>query len=763
MKISQEKRLVETEGFDAAPKQFNIKQNARAFEILSSNIYSDKPLAVVREYGCNAYDAHVAAGKQDVPFEVHLPNQYEPYLSIKDYGTGLSHEQVMTLYTTYFESSKADSNDFIGALGLGSKSAFAYTDQFTVTSRYNGEKRIYNAFVGEDGAPAITPMSQQETDEPNGVEIFISVKQQDYNTFADRARQVFSRFPVLPIITGNIISLEQVEYSLTGSNYKLRKDGRGGCYAIQGSVAYPINYNSLTLPGMEKYRTLLVELPLDITFPLGELNVTASREQLNYDKVTQANILETAKAILDDLPRHVEHIISGAKTLYEAKMIWANVTNETAGGKLLRQLVGGQAEWNGQPINHSKVAYDFNDEKPLKESDGSVQVDPVSKKPLTYDEPWASVELYTHHNFWKGWGRPDPDNLGSQNTFEIKQGTRFVVTDVKMRISVFKERMKLTFKDDPYKHIFVIFLKDIARLDEAMQQLGSPPAHLIMKSSALMELPKDNRVAALAAKPEVRKAYKLMTNRTYGGLDEIDVDVTLGGTYLLMYNKEIVKPNTENDTYYSLDSCACMIHRSGLMGDQPVYCFNYSHKNIPLKNPKWKSWYDQLYQKLDPIFANKKLLQDIVDLRVMLGITKGYEVLQGLSLITQEHLDTLKSNSPFLKFYKEFNTKVEGVLKVLGGIDPALTTKHLTAGERSKELIEGLKILKNVLPKYTAPDIAGDDIGALALFESQAEAAYPLLGKLMQNLAVHDAARNRFQIAEIIGYIQLCDSRKKGN
>jgi len=121
-----------------AVQEFNIKNSAKAFSILSSGLYANKIRAIVRELSCNAYDSHVQAGKSDIPFEIHLPNVLEPWFSVKDQGTGLSVQEVQNIYSTYFESTKTGSNDFIGALGLGSKSPFSYTDNFSVTAVKNG-------------------------------------------------------------------------------------------------------------------------------------------------------------------------------------------------------------------------------------------------------------------------------------------------------------------------------------------------------------------------------------------------------------------------------------------------------------------------------------------------------------------------------------------------------------------------------------------------------------------------------------------------
>ena len=173
--------------------EFRIRNSAKAFSILSSVLYANKIRAVIRELSCNAVDSHAAAGKQDTPFDVHLPNTLSPHFSIRDYGTGLSHEQVTNIYTTYFESTKTASNQFIGALGLGSKSPFSYTDNFTVTAIQNGRKGIYTAFINEAGVPSIAQMMEEATDEPAGVEVKFSVNDRyDFVKLVQVAREVYS-------------------------------------------------------------------------------------------------------------------------------------------------------------------------------------------------------------------------------------------------------------------------------------------------------------------------------------------------------------------------------------------------------------------------------------------------------------------------------------------------------------------------------------------------------------------------------------------
>ncbi len=287
--------------------EFRIRNSAKAFNILSSGLYANKVRAIIRELSCNAIDSHVAAGKKDTPFDVHLPNQLEPYFSIRDYGTGLSHEQVTNIYTTYFESTKTASNEFIGALGLGSKSPFSYTDNFTVTAIKDGRKGVYTAFINEQGVPSIALMMEEETTDPAGVEVRFSVNDRyDYDKFRSEARSVYKYFKQRPVISGS------AGFEFTDPTYLDKDiipgvhhiDGRGTSYAIMGNIAYPIE-----VPKADQTLGELVNLlqcGLVMEFDIGELDFQASREGLSYIPQTIEAIKRKLEQLNTQLAVHIK-------------------------------------------------------------------------------------------------------------------------------------------------------------------------------------------------------------------------------------------------------------------------------------------------------------------------------------------------------------------------------------------------------------------------------------------------------------------------
>jgi hypothetical protein len=291
------------------PGEFRIKQSAAAFRILSSSLYSNKIKAIMRELSTNALDSHIGAGKADLPFEVHLPAVFEPWFAVRDFGMGLDGDQVINVYSTYFESTKSDSNEFIGGLGLGSKSPFSYTENFTVTAIKNGYKRIYSAFINDLGVPSIAEMAEELTDEGNGVEVKFSVtNKNDYQSFKHEAQDVFKWFKIQPIITGQDCAILPVVYKekdIIPGVHLIDTNHSRSSVAIMGNIAYPIS----DIPEALKHFGDLARLlnnALVIEFNIGELDFAASREQLSFIPLTLDSIKKKLELLNASLIINVE-------------------------------------------------------------------------------------------------------------------------------------------------------------------------------------------------------------------------------------------------------------------------------------------------------------------------------------------------------------------------------------------------------------------------------------------------------------------------
>ncbi|MEY8019179.1 ATP-binding protein [Mycobacterium servetii] len=112
-------------------------QGARRMMEMLVNLYADRRLAVVREYVANAVDATRAAGS-DEPVAVTTPSLVEPNFVVSDRGTGMSCAEVEATFLAFAASSKRDSNELVGGLGVGAKSAWTLAESFLVDTVKGG-------------------------------------------------------------------------------------------------------------------------------------------------------------------------------------------------------------------------------------------------------------------------------------------------------------------------------------------------------------------------------------------------------------------------------------------------------------------------------------------------------------------------------------------------------------------------------------------------------------------------------------------------
>ena len=292
MIIDDPKRDVTIDG-EFETNSFTIQSSKKAFSILSDKIYTHKVRAVIREISCNAYDAHIDGNNPD-PFLVHLPTSLEPWFCVRDYGTGMDHETCMNLYTTYFYSTKTESNDVTGCLGIGSKAPLCLVDSFTVTSYLNGIKRIYSIFKDNDDCPQIANLSESVTNEANGIEIKISIENRA-EEFKEEAINVYKHFTQIPDINSQqvIDGIEEYRntFLLQGNDFGFTPS-YGSMIAVMGNVGYkiPSSIDTLNIRGY-------------IEFELGTLSFEPGRENLSLDdktiKVLEDKITTLKEQLID--------------------------------------------------------------------------------------------------------------------------------------------------------------------------------------------------------------------------------------------------------------------------------------------------------------------------------------------------------------------------------------------------------------------------------------------------------------------------------
>jgi hypothetical protein len=334
MQLAATKTGTVIQGGISASTDFTIEHNGKMFRLLSDTLYQNKKGSMVREISCNAYDAHVAAGKPDVPFTIHTPTDIEPWFSVIDQGVGLSDEEIRTIFTCFGKSTKSESNSMIGAFGFGSKTPFAYTNAFTVISVKDGVRNSYAAIIGEDGLPVINLMGSEDTTDENGVTISVAVETYDFEDFYGEVASQLRYFKVKPIIKGHPVTFEDPMASVFESvNDNTHFRHYGSIEVVQGGVAYPVDVAQLKKaltnrkPELETFITGAVHFYHPIMFfDIGSIAVTPSRESISYDNATIRNILDRLEVVHAALMEKVHSQMDAALSIWEkTKVLRSNV------------------------------------------------------------------------------------------------------------------------------------------------------------------------------------------------------------------------------------------------------------------------------------------------------------------------------------------------------------------------------------------------------------------------------------------------------
>lgn len=284
----------------------------QACYFLRDKIYSNKVLAVVREYITNALDEHVKYNIEK-PVTVRLQDNV---FSVRDYAKGLSENDVRNVFGMYFKSTKRDDNKQSGCFGLGSKAAHCYTDSFYVKSYYDGVCTLYTCVLGggSNGVPVgqIMKIGEEPTDE-TGLEISVEIEASRRGEFAATAYVMVETCskPIEFYDNNEIIvpstPLKKVEKN--GFVFKLfsfnpsRITRYNNVFIKMGEVMYEHNHitsyiqNSALLPD----RFLVVEIPV------GKMSLPISRESFEDTPSNKRNLQSINTAIKELFDEDVQH------------------------------------------------------------------------------------------------------------------------------------------------------------------------------------------------------------------------------------------------------------------------------------------------------------------------------------------------------------------------------------------------------------------------------------------------------------------------
>lgn len=269
--------------------------------LLTSNLYSLPVESFLRETVANAWDSQVEAGNTNTPILIEISDKKnnDITISIRDYGTGLSPDRFNDIYKNIGSSTKRESNDYIGALGIGRFSALAVCDIVNIKSYYQG--KCYSYLMYKDGETLnIDLLGTIDTTFDNGVEVQVTIKDAYYernhiiNGLAALTyfEQIYVDCNVSYLINFvdrfNKRTIHEFDTFKVCSISELR-----GVHILMGNILYEYNDTS--------YPEFYTEPYIAIKCNIGDIDITPNRESIRYSAKTKELLATNITKVNDEI------------------------------------------------------------------------------------------------------------------------------------------------------------------------------------------------------------------------------------------------------------------------------------------------------------------------------------------------------------------------------------------------------------------------------------------------------------------------------
>lgn len=275
---------------------------------LLTNQYSDSLLAALRELATNAADSHISA-KNLAPIQVTLPTLHAPHLVVEDFGLGLSIDELEDLYSAYGASTKRESDDVNGTLGIGSKAPLAYADTFSLRARKGGVQVLAVVVKDEDGVPLLRVLDTSATSEADGVRIEVPIRQYDFPSLARKAQDLFYYWQRGTVLVDGVepelLVWDDQELIWLDDDVAVSLQ-RNKSVVVQHGVPYPIDYGRIDL-----------RFSVIAFVPSGTVKFAPSREALEYTDRTVGTIKVLQEYAQDALQRSIQKRLDEARTPFD--------------------------------------------------------------------------------------------------------------------------------------------------------------------------------------------------------------------------------------------------------------------------------------------------------------------------------------------------------------------------------------------------------------------------------------------------------------
>jgi hypothetical protein len=341
MKIDKKESTYNTNINESNSDNFSFHDEGLIMSLIQDKMYQKKLYTPIQEILSNARDAvrelhHNNLSSENLDelsmkrkidelyalnknIEITLPNELNPVLIIRDYGVGISPER-LTLIKRVGLSTKNKSNVQTGGFGLGLKSAFAYTEQFFIVSYYNGIEYTYICQKNVNKMGAIVLLNETSSQEQNGVEIRIPIKNEDNRALSAHITEIVRFWACKPkvngldlIVNNNVLNLQNGSL-IAEYNYHL---------AVIDGIPYQLDINryfkaDLIYDKLNNQKIILF-------FNVGEIDLVMTREGLEDSVKNNTTISKRINDLFVEMKVYSEQRILSVK---ESLKGYTDVYNE---------------------------------------------------------------------------------------------------------------------------------------------------------------------------------------------------------------------------------------------------------------------------------------------------------------------------------------------------------------------------------------------------------------------------------------------------
>lgn len=335
-------------------QEFGIGNLGVIMETLRSKIYSNPRKIVLQEIACNARDANREVGKANIPIRIKLPTKHEPELHISDEGPGIDPVRMNEIYLLLGNSTKRDSQEQTGCFGLGSKTPFAYGNSFgieTVAKEEDGKlrKRDYIAVVDESRKGKLMLVNTQDSDGPTGTTIKVPIKPDDCDIFREYAGDIFRYWGESAKFNMKDVTKSEWKPFMEGPDWKLfLQHGNYGVFYYEDGIPYKVNKENLEFSN-RKLQIFFNEVRLEI-FGKGSIQVTATRESIDYRTDVQAHIVDRLTKIYEEINQNISGRVQQCPSYWDA-LILVNENKQKLEGLL------DKVHWNGKKVVVGSISF----------------------------------------------------------------------------------------------------------------------------------------------------------------------------------------------------------------------------------------------------------------------------------------------------------------------------------------------------------------------------------------------------------------------